>query len=203
MPVVITDIQLAFVAGAFLTDLGAPVIEAASRESEASLCKVYNNYMVRSLVYAGVFIGPVATVFYLAYPAWETQYTSAVFEATLRDPANASYYGIFLMLVFIAGWLGNWLGFRWVLQGGRKRLRFLYTLVLLITFAIFFLRYPAPVRVGSYAAFKANPNSLPFVTEDKTFLFAFVVLLLVDVVPLVIWFIQIRTKVRQVRQASA
>jgi hypothetical protein len=35
--VVPTDIQVSFITGAFLADLGAPVIEAASRESRERL----------------------------------------------------------------------------------------------------------------------------------------------------------------------
>ena len=68
MAVVLTDIQIAFAAGALFADAGAPVIEAARRESESKLAKIYSSYMLRSLIYAGVFLGPVATISLLAYP---------------------------------------------------------------------------------------------------------------------------------------
>ena len=50
MAVVLTDIQIAFAAGALFADAGAPVIEAARKESEAALAKLYSSYMLRSLV---------------------------------------------------------------------------------------------------------------------------------------------------------
>ena len=62
MAVVLTDIQIAFAAGALFVDAAAPVIEAARERGEAALEKVYNRYMLRALVYAGVFLGPVATI---------------------------------------------------------------------------------------------------------------------------------------------
>ena len=202
MAVVLTDIQIAFAAGALLADAGAPVIEAARNRSEASLLKVYSRYMLRSLIYAGVFLGPVATISLLAYPAWETQYISAVFDNTLGHPINASYYGVFLMVVFAGGWFGNWLGFKWVLSGARKRLRILYLTVTVITFAIVWLRYPAPVRVGTYEAFWRNPNALPYFTEDHTFFITFIILLLIAGLPLLIFFLQVRRSVKRLKEGS-
>jgi hypothetical protein len=202
MAVVLTDIQIAFAAGALFADAGAPLIVAARNQSPADLCRIYGSYMLRSLIYAGVFLGPVATISLLAYPAWETQYISPIFDNTLGQPLNAFPYGIFLMLVFAGGWFGNWLGFKWVLDGRRKQLRILYLVVTIITFAIVWLRYPAPVRVGTYAAFRANPNALPYYTEDKPFFYLFIVLLLIAGLPLLIWFIQIRKNVKQLKSGQ-
>jgi hypothetical protein len=53
MAVVLTDIQIAFAAGALFADAGAPVIEAAQKQSEAALAKTYSSYMLGSLIYAG------------------------------------------------------------------------------------------------------------------------------------------------------
>ncbi len=202
MAVVLTDIQIAFAAGALFADAGAPIIEAAKNRSEASLSKVYSRYMLRSLVYAGVFLGPVATISLLAYPAWETQYISPVFDDMLGNPINGGYYGVFLMVVFVAGWFGNWLGFKWVLAGGRKRLRILYLAITVVTFAIVWARYPAPVRIGTYAEFIKNPNSLPYYTQDKTFFYTFIVLLLIAGLPLLIGFIRIRMDVKKLKAGS-
>lgn len=202
MAVVLTDIQIAFAAGALFADAGAPVIEAARARSEASLQKVYSRYMLRALIYAGVFLGPVATISLLAFPAWETQYISDVFDNTVGHPLNASYYGIFLMVVFAGGWFGNWLGFKWVLAGKRKQLRILYLVIVAITFAIVWARYPAPVRVGTYAAFKRNPDALPYYTQDKTFFYCFLVLLLIAGLPLLIGFIQVRLSVKKLKSGS-
>ena len=202
MAVVLTDIQIAFAAGALFADAGAPIIEAARNHSEASLCKVYSRYMLRALIYAGVFLGPVATISLLAYPAWETQYISPVFDNMLGNPLNASYYGVFLMAVFAAGWFGNWLGFKWVLSGARKRLRIFYLVLVAVTFIIVWIRYPAPVRVGSYAEFQRDPDKLPLYTEDKTFFITFLILLTVAGLPLLIGFIQVRRSVKQLKEGS-
>lgn len=162
MAVVLTDIQIAFAAGALFADAGAPVIEAARQRSEASLLKVYNCYMLRALIYAGLFLGPVATISLLAYPAWETQYISGIFDwpNMFQHPVNAGYYGVFLMVVFAAGWFGNWLGFKWVLTGKRKQLRIFYLVLVAITFVIVWARYPAPVRIGTYADYVRDPYAL-------------------------------------------
>jgi len=202
MAVVLTDIQIAFAAGALFADAGAPVIQAAKNHSEAALSKVYGRYMLRSLVYAGVFLGPVATISLLAYPAWETQYISAAFDNMVGNPVNASYYGIFLMVVFAGGWFGNWLGFKWVLAGARKRLRILYIAITAVTFAVVWARYPAPVRVGTYAEFQRDPYALPTYTQDKTFFYTFIVLLLIAGLPLLIGFINIRKSVKKVSEGS-
>jgi hypothetical protein len=204
MAVVLTDIQIAFAAGALFADAGAPVILAARNHSEASLVKVYSRYMLRSLIYAGVFLGPVATISLLAYPAWETQYISSVFDWVnmAEHPVNASYYGIFLMAVFVAGWFGNWLGFKCVLSGKRKQLRIFYLALVAITFVIVWARYPAPVRVGTYAEYARDPYALPYYTQDKTFFYCFIVLLLLAGLPLIIGFIQVRLSVKKLQQGS-
>ena len=204
MAVVLTDIQIAFAAGALFADAGAPVILAARDHSEASLLKVYCRYMLRALVYAGVFLGPVATISLLAFPAWETQYISGIFDwpNMFEHPVNASYYGIFLMIVFLGGWFGNWLGFKWVLAGKRKQLRILYLVIVAITFAIVWARYPAPVRVGTYAAYAKDPYKLPYYTEYKTFFYCFLVLLLIAGLPLLIGFIQVRLSVKKLKSGS-
>jgi hypothetical protein len=202
MAVVLTDIQIAFAAGALFADAGAPVIEAARKESEASLCKVYCRYMLRSLIYAAVFIGPVATMSLLAYPGWESQYISPIFDDMAGNPLNASIYGIFLMFVFGGGWFGNWLGFRWVLSGLRIRLRLFYVSLVAATFVVMWARYPAPVRVGSYAQFVRAPSSLTWWTSDATFFTAFLIFLAVAGLPLVIGFVQVRRSVKALQRGQ-
>lgn len=202
MPVVLTDVQVAFTVGALFADAGAPVIEAARRRSEASLSKVYNCYMLRSLAYASFILGPVATVFYAAYPAWETQYMSAVFDDTAGKPANGVYYGLFLSLLFAGAWFGNWLGFKLIFKGARLKLRILYLSIITVTFAVFFLRWPAPARVGSYRDFQRDPYALPSITEDRTFFIWFLILSAICALPIIISFLRIRRAVSQVRAGS-
>jgi uncharacterized membrane protein len=199
MAVVLTDIQIAFAAGALFVDAAAPVIEAARERGEAALAKVYNRYMLRSLIYTGVFLGPVATISLLAYPAWETQYLSGVFDNMENHPVNASYYGVFLMVVFAAAWFGNWLGFKWVLSGRRKQLRIFYIVLVAVTFAVMWARYPAPVLVGTYDQYVNNRAAMRYWTEDRTFFITFIVLLLLAGVPLVVGFVKSRMEVKQLR----
>ncbi len=202
MAVVLTDIQIAFAAGALFADAGAPVILAARDDSEASLCKVYCRHMLRSLIYAAVFIGPVATMSLLAYPGWESQYLSSIFDHMARNPVNSSYYGVFLMAVFAGGWFGNWLGFRWVLSNLRRRLRILYISLVALTFVVMWARYPAPVRVGSYEEYVRDPSSLPLWTEDPTFFTSFLIFLAVAGLPLILGFVQVRLSVRALRNGA-
>lgn len=203
MPVVITDIQFAFAAAAFFADAGAPVIEAARARSPIELCRLDKTYQLRSLIYSTVFLGPAATILMLAYPAWETQYISPIFDNLAGQPLNAIPYGIFLMAVAMAAWFGHRLGFNWILAGKRKQLRLLYFAIVIISFAVFLLRWPAPVRVGSYSEFQRDPNSLPYFTEDRNFFYLFIGLLLLDAIPLVVEFVRIRLAVKQTRRQAA
>lgn len=189
--VVPTDIQVSFITGAFLADLGAPVIAAASRESRERLGVLYGQYQLRALAYPALFVGPAATVFMLGWPAWETQYWSARFEATQGAPLNAGLYGAFLLLLFVGGWLGNWLGFRWVLAGARRRLRGLYLSVLAVTMAGFLGHWPAPIRLGSHAEFVRDPSAMPYVWQDPAFFASFCGILIYTALPLGIWCMRI------------
>ncbi len=189
--VVPTDIQVTFCAAALLADVGARSIEAARKHSERRLTELYSRFRWRALAYASVVIGPSATVFFLAWPGWESQYWSPVFETTRENPINSMYYAIFLAALFLGAWVGCWLGFRWVLTGARKRLRVLYVSIMILTVALVLGRWPAPVRLGGYEGFRADIESLPFIWEDRTFFTTFWVLLFICIVPMVIWYIQV------------
>jgi hypothetical protein len=203
MPFVVTDVQFAFAAGALLADAGAPVLQAARTESAAKLDAVYRRYMLRSLIYSSFFLGPVATILMLAYPAWETQYISPIFDQLAGNLLYAAPYAVFLSALFAAGWFGNWLGFRWVLNGKRIPLRILYGSVVAITVAIVFgWRYPAPVRIGSYADFQTAPDRLMFLTDDQAFFTTFAILTLIASLPLVIAFIQVRLSVSKLKRSA-
>lgn len=65
MPVIITDVQIAFAAGAFCADLGAPLIEAAKAESDSGLDQLYERFMLRSLAYAGIFLGLPLVIWFI------------------------------------------------------------------------------------------------------------------------------------------
>lgn len=198
--VVPTDVQVAFAVGACFADAGAKIIEAAQSHSKARLSALYCRYRLRAFIYAAVFVGPAATTFMLGWPAWETQYWSSAFDSTAGNPVNGGFFAIFLLLLFAGAWLGNWLGFKWVLSGARKRLRFLYTTVLLLTCGLVFARWPAPIRLGTHSAFQKDPTALPYVWQDSTFFVAFWVLSAYCAVPILVWFVQVRKDVNTMRR---
>lgn len=195
--VVPTDVQVAFIVGAFFADIGAGGIKAAKRESGEQLNALYSRFRFRAVAYPSAFVGPGATTFMLGWPAWETQYWCASAEATAGNFLNASYFGIFLLLLFVGGWFGNWLGFKWVLSGARKRLRFLYLSVLALTSGLVMIQWPAPIRLGSYAGFHSNPGALPYIWQDQHFFISFWAITAYCALPLVIWFIQVRRSVKR------
>ncbi len=190
--VVPTDVQACFIAAAFFADVGASSIEAASKESAEQLERVYQRFRFRAVAYSSVFVGPSATLFLLGWPAWESQYWGARFETTGGRPFDAALFALFLLLLFIGGWFGNWIGFRWVLSGARKKLRDLYLSALLLTVGIVLVQWPAPIRLGGYEAFRRDPSTLPYIWQDRTFFIPFCTISAYCVVPLVVWFFRIR-----------
>jgi hypothetical protein len=181
---VVTDIQACFAAGALFADLAAPAIVASTDARTFNRSAIYTRLRQRMLLYPALFLGPSATLFMLAWPGWESQYLGESFVATAGKPWNAALFGTFLLLLAVGAWLGNWLGFRWVLAGARTRLRVLYTSILLLTVVLLVARWPAPVRLGSYLAFVGRPEDLPYIWQDGTFFMSFCVLTLYCAIPL-------------------
>lgn len=166
---VVTDIQVCFVAGAFFVDLAAPAIVASTSSSSFRQSPIYARLLRRVLMYPALFLGPAATLFMLAWPGWESQYLAEAFVVTDNSPANASLFALFLLLLAVGAWFGNRLGFAWVLAGARTRLRVVYGSVLAGTMVLLFARWPALVHLGSYADFARDSSALPYVWQDATF----------------------------------
>jgi hypothetical protein len=166
---VVTDIQVCFAAGAFFADLAAPAILASTQPSSFRASPIYARLRQRVLYYPALVLGPAATLFMLSWPGWESQYLGHAFVATGGSPGHATLFALFLLLLALGAWFGNWLGFRWVLAGARTRLRMVYGSVLAGTLVLLFARWPAPVRLGSYEDFARNPEALPYVWQDAAF----------------------------------
>ncbi len=194
--VIPTDVQVAFIVGAFFADIGARAIEAAKKHSTEHSRSLYSHYRFRALAYPAIFVGPAATTFMLGWPAWESQYWSSRLDATSGSFINASPYGIFLLLLFVGAWFGNWLGFRWVLSGARRRLRALYVSILILTMILVFVQWPAPIRLGSYEAFHNDPGALPYIWQDSGFFICFCMVTVYCAIPIVVWFIKVRRSVK-------
>ncbi len=190
--VVPTDVQLTFVAAAVFTDLGGRYILAEHRKSSERSHAAYCKFRLRALLFPTLFLGPAAMTFMLAWPAWETQYWAARMDQTLGNGQNALVAGIFLAALVLAAFLGNWLGFRWVVRGRGWLLRVVYLAVLAVTIWIVIAQWPAPVRLGTVSQFRSDPTSLPFIWQDNTFFIMLVVLSAYCALPIVVLFFRIR-----------
>lgn len=173
---VVTDIQVCFALGAICADLAAPAIRANASAASFEQSPIYARLRQRLLLYPALFLGPAATLFMLSWPGWESQYLAETFAKTGGSPWNALPFALFLVMLTLGAWFGNWLGFKWVLAGARTRLRVVYGSSLLVTVPIVLLRWRAVVHLGSYEDFVRDPEALPHIWQDSTFLVWFCVL---------------------------
>lgn len=155
----------------------------------------YRQFRQRVLLYPALFLGPSATLFMLAWPGWESQYLSTAFSDTAGAPLHAALFAGFLLLLAAGAWFGNWLGFRWVRAGARKRLRALYLAVLAATLALVAVRWQAFVHLGSTEDFARDPSRLPFIWNDSVFFISFLALTSYCAAPLVFWWGRLRKQV--------
>jgi len=200
---IVTDIQACFAAGALFVDIAAPAIAATTDTASFRQSALYLRMRHRAMLYPALFLGPSATSFMLAYPGWESQYLGEVFVATAGAPWHAALFGAFLLMLAAGAWFGTWLGFRWVLEGARKRLRVVYSSVIAATAMVLLARWPAPIRLGTYHDFVANADHLPYVWQDGTFFLGFCALTSYCAVPLLVLAIQARKEITPVISAAA
>lgn len=193
---IVTDIQGCFAIGAFFADVAAPALAGATDVQSFAKSDLYARFRHRVLLYPALFLGPAATLFMLAWPGWESQYLGASFADTAGAPLHAALFGAFLILLAAGAWFGNWLGFKWVLDGARLRLRLLYLSILAATVALVAVRWPAFVHLGSVQAFNENADQLPHIWNDPVFIASFLVLTAYCASPLVVWWIQLRRQIR-------
>jgi hypothetical protein len=192
---IVTDIQACFVAGALFADIAAPAIAATTDATSFRQSGIYIRMRHRAMMYPALFLGPSATLFMLAYPGWESQYLGESFVVTAGAPWHAALFGAFLLLLAAGVWFGTWLGFRWVLEGARKRLRVVYSSVIAATALVLLARWPAPIRLGTYRDFVADADHLPYVWQDGTFFLSFCALTTYCAVPLLVLAIRARREV--------
>jgi len=192
---IVTDIQACFAIGALYADLAAPLLAATTKPESFAGSDVYARFRHRVLLYPALFLGPSATLFMLAWPGWESQYLGSAFVDTAGSPFHAALFAAFLFLLAAGAWFGNWLGFKWVLAGARRRLRALYLGILAATVALVVLRWPAFVHLGSVQAFDQNPDQLPFIWNDAVFFISFLALTSYCAAPLLVWWIRLRKQV--------
>jgi hypothetical protein len=189
---VVTDIQACFAIGALYADLAAPVLTSTTDVRSFARSDIYARFRQRALIYPALFLGPSATLFMLAWPGWESQYLSLAFADTDGAPLHAALFAAFLFLLAAAAWFGNWLGFRWVLAGARRRLRLLTLGILAATVALVAVRWQAFLHLGSVQAFGENPAHLPFIWSDSVFFVSFLALTAYCAAPLLVWWVRLR-----------
>jgi hypothetical protein len=192
--VIPTDIQTAFIAGAFFADVGRKYFEAEHRASPERSQLAYNRLRVWSVLYAALFLVPAIVVSFGAWPAWESQYWTVYAEQIRGNGYYSLFIGLFVFLVVLAGYLSSCLSFRWVIEGRIKLLRIVYISVLVITFGIYMIQWPGPIRLGSVAQFRTDPYSLPYIWQDKVFFIIYILLLAYCAAPVVYGFFYFRKK---------
>ena len=193
---IVTDIQACFAIGALYADLAAPLLAATTKPESFAGSDVYARFRHRVLLYPALFLGPSATLFMLAWPGWESQYLNPAFANAADSPFHAALFGAFLFLLAAGAWFGNWLGFRWVLSGARRRLRVLYVGILAATVALVAVRWPALVHLGSVSAFDQDPAALPFIWNDSVFFVSLLALTSYCAAPLLIWWARLPKQAR-------
>ena len=190
--VVPTDIQVAFVTGAFFVDVGRKVIEAEHMASPERSRLAYCRFRNMAALYASLCLAPVIAVFFSAWPAWETQYWTLAAERLTGDGLRSSLAGLFLFMLVIAACLGNRLAFQLIISGRGHLVRPVYLIVLAATIGIFLANWPAPIRLGTVAQFRADPSLMPYIWEDTEFIVMFTGLLAYCAVPYAVAFFRLR-----------
>ncbi len=195
--VIPTDIQVAFITGAFFVDMGRKYIEAEHRASPERSRLAYCRFRLWAVLYAALCLAPVVVIFFSAWPAWESQYWTGYAEQLLGNGFYSFFAGLFLFLLVGAGFLGSRLSFNWVIQGRGRLVRPVYLTVLAITIVIYLIQWPAPIRLGSVAQFRADPYSLPFIWQNSQFFSMFMALLTYCAIPVVVAFFYLRQEERK------
>lgn len=190
--VIPTDIQVAFITGAMFVDMGRRHIVSEHSVSPERSRLAYCRFRNLAVGYAALFLVPVIAVFFSAWPAWETQYWCSQAEMLRGDGLLSATAGIYLIGLVLAAYLGNWLSFNWLVSGKGHLIRPVYITAGLITTAIFAIKWPAPIKLGSVAQFNADPNTMLWIWQDTEFIVMFLALLTYCAVPYVVVFFRVR-----------
>ena len=182
-----TDIQFSFIAGAYFVDMARTYINEA-QQSPTQAANVHLRFCLMGALYAAVFMIPDIAVSFSAYPAWESQYWMSAAEHLAGHGYLALLAGLYVVLAISAGYYGAWLALRWLTTGKGRRIRPMYLLVLAVTMIIYLGKWPAPVRVGSVAQFRADPLSLPLIWQNQEFFHIYLILLAYNAIPIILAF---------------
>jgi hypothetical protein len=79
---------------------------------------------------------------------------------------NALLPALFTFSIVLGGYLGFELGYRLLVSEREKYLKPIYIGVLALTSAIVLLGWPAPIRVGTFQEFHANPTDMAYLWDN-------------------------------------
>lgn len=193
--VLTTDIQVAYIAGAFFVDMGRNYIEMEHKASPERSKLAGQRFRIMAILYASLILVPALIVSFLAWPAWESQYWTACAEEMRDHGSYAVFMGLFLATAVGAGCLGSWLSFKWLIEGKGKRIRPVYLAVIAVTMVLYFYQWPGPIVLGSVADFRKDPYSLSRIWQNTEFFIIYIALLIYCAVPFVYGFFKLRRRI--------
>ncbi|MCD6499800.1 MAG: hypothetical protein J7M25_16020 [Deltaproteobacteria bacterium] len=142
------DIPAAFIASQFFLDVGRKTIVA--EQGEAAKRAMYYKYLFRSVLFAGVVIAPAGIYLLAGYPGWEQIYWTPRTEHVVFNWVNALIPALFVAAIVLAGYLGHWLGYRWITSGKERYLRPTYLGLLGAVAVLVLANYPSFLLMGTY-----------------------------------------------------
>ncbi|MEW6363146.1 MAG: hypothetical protein AB1714_00755 [Acidobacteriota bacterium] len=145
------DIPAAFVASMLFIDLGRKTLKADSSTEERRKPAIYYRYLYRAVFFAGFVIAPAGIYLLAGWPGWEQIYWSRRFEEVMHTGwLNPLLPAGFVMAIVLAGYLGHVLGYRWLMAGKERLLRWTYIGVLVAVGIVVLCNYPSFLLVGTY-----------------------------------------------------
>lgn len=160
------DIPAAFIFSQFYLDVGKKLIQHDAAGDPASRNPTYYRFLVRSLVFAGAVIAPGGIYLLSGYPGWEQIYWSSRPENVVFNWVNALIPALFVALIVGGGYLGHYLGYRWVVQGKIKLLRASYLGVLAVVAVVVLSCYPSWTLMGTYHQYHHNRSAMTPVWQN-------------------------------------
>ncbi len=152
------DVPAAFIASQFFLDLGRKVIE---KDKDASGPTVtYYQYLAQTLAFAGLVIAPAGIYLLAGYPGWEQIYWTPRVEHVVFNWKNAMIPALFVAAIVGAGWLGHWLGYRWIVTGKARLLRPTYLGVLAAVAILVLANYPSFLLMGTYDQYHHDRSAM-------------------------------------------
>ena len=171
--------------------IGSLCADAAHKQLQTGRAEYYFRSFAANNIFQIFFFSWIPVYFLMNYFGWET--THMWWHADSID-AYAYYVPVFLLVFFGAANLGFVLGRRLVCRGLVWANRAVYLGILAYSAIWIFGQVPRSFRLGTYNDWAAG--KAPWFYEDRTFLFMFILSLIVWTVALVILVLRLRAEGR-------